>query len=118
MGCERLVSMLVDQELTPPETPCDVYLLMRGENSVARAQQLAEAIRDQMPRLQLVVHAGGGSFKSQMRKADKSGAQIAIILAEAEMAAGTVAVKYLRQQREQLEVSQAEIVTRLASLLQ
>ena len=91
---------------------------MRGDNSVARAQQLAESMRDAMPRLELVVHAGRGSFKSQMRKADKSGAQIAMILGESEMAAGTVAVKYLREQREQVEIAQAEIVSRLASLLE
>jgi histidyl-tRNA synthetase len=90
---------------------------MRGDNSVARAQQLAESIRDAMPGLILVVHAGAGSFKSQMRKADKSGARIAIILGEAELAAGTVAVKYLREQRDQVEIVQDEIVSRLASLL-
>ena len=94
-----------------------MYLLMRGENSVARAQQLAESMRDAMPRLNLVVHSGAGSFKSQMRKADKSGARIAIILGEAELAAGTVAVKYLREQRDQVEIAQAEIVSRLMSLL-
>jgi histidyl-tRNA synthetase len=118
MGCERLIAMLIDQQLAPAEADCDVYLLMRGEGSVARAQQLAEAIRDQMPRLKLVVHAGAGSFKSQMRKADKSGAQIAIILGESELAAGTVALKFLRQQRQQTEVPQAEVVTQLASLLE
>jgi histidyl-tRNA synthetase len=118
MGCERLISMLIDQQLAPTEADCDVYLLMRGEGSVARAQQLAEAIRDQMPRLKLVVHAGAGSFKSQMRKADKSGAQIAIILGESEMAAGNVALKFLRQQRQQEDVSQTEIVTQLGSLLE
>jgi len=117
MGCERLISMLIDQQLAPEEADCDVYLLMRGEGSVTRAQQLAEAIRDQMPRLKLVVHAGAGSFKSQMRKADKSGAKIAIILGESEMEAGTVALKFLRQQREQAQVSQTEIVTQLALLL-
>ncbi len=118
MGSERLISMLIDQQLAPAEADCDVYLLMRGTGSVARAQQLAESIRDQMPCLKLVVHAGAGSFKSQMRKADKSGAQIAIILGESEMAAGTVALKFLRQQRQQAEVLQAEIVTRLAALLE
>ena len=118
MGCERLVAMLVDQQLVPADPGCDVYLLMRGENSVARAQQLAESMRDQLPRLRLMVHAGGGSFKSQMRKADKSGAKIALILGETEIAAGTVAVKYLREQREQVEVAQADIVARMASLLQ
>jgi histidyl-tRNA synthetase len=117
MGCERLVSMLIDQDLTPAPASCDVYLLMRGDNSVARAQQLAETVRDAMPGLNLVVHAGAGSFKSQMRKADKSGAQIAIILGESELAAGTVSVKYLREQRDQVEIAQAEIVTRLGSLL-
>ena len=118
MGCERLVAMLVDQQLVPADPGCDVYLLMRGENSVARAQQLAESMRDQLPRLRLMVHAGGGSFKSQMRKADKSGARIALILGETEIAAGTVAVKYLREQREQVEVPQTDIVVRMASLLQ
>jgi histidyl-tRNA synthetase len=117
MGCERLVSMLIDQQLAPAPANCDVYLLMRGENSVARAQQLAESIRDAMPGLGLVVHAGAGSFKSQMRKADKSGAKIAIILGESELAAGTVAVKYLREQRDQVSIAQAEIVSCLASLL-
>jgi len=117
MGCERLVSMLVDQQLAPPPADCDVYLLMRGENSVARAQQLAESMRDAMPRLNLVVHAGAGSFKSQMRKADKSGARIAIILGESELSAGTVAVKYLREQRDQVEIAQTDIVSRLMSLL-
>ena len=118
MGCERLVAMLIDQQLAPAEQGCDVYLLMRGENSIARAQQIAESIRDEMPRLKLVVHAGAGSFKSQMRKADKSGARLAIILGEAEMEAGTLSVKDLRQQSDQLEIAQSEIGSRLASLLQ
>ena len=90
---------------------------MRGEGSIARAHQLGESLRDALPRLHLVVHAGGGSFKSQMRKADKSGARLAIILGEAEMAADTVAVKYLREQRDQVEIAQVDIVARLTSLL-
>ena len=117
MGSERLVSMLIDQGKARIESGCDIYLLMRGENSIARAQQLAESLRDQMPRLKLVVHAGAGSFKSQMRKADKSGASIALILGEAEIEAGTVAVKFLREDRPQEEILQSEVITRLASLL-
>jgi histidyl-tRNA synthetase len=117
MGCERLIAMLHDQGKADSESGCDVYLLMRGENSVARAQQIAESIRDQMPGLELVVHAGAGSFKSQMRKADKSGARIALILGESEIEAGTVAVKFLREDRAQAEISQSDVVTQLASLL-
>lgn len=117
MGCERLVSMIVDQDKVATEAGCDVYLIMRGENSIARAQQLAEMIRDHMPLLQLVVHAGGGSFKSQMRKADRSGARIALILGETEIEAGTIAVKFLREEKAQSEIMQADIVTQLAPLL-
>ncbi|MDH3446678.1 MAG: histidine--tRNA ligase [Gammaproteobacteria bacterium] len=117
MGCERLVSMLADQGRARGETGSDVYFVMRGANSVARAQQLAESLRDRLPRLELIVHAGGGSFKSQMRKADRSGARIALILAESEMEAGTVAVKFLREERPQEEVRQNEIATRLSSFL-
>jgi histidyl-tRNA synthetase len=117
MGCERLVSMLIDQGRARGESGCDVYLVMRGENSIARAQQLAESLRDQLPRLELVVHAGAGSFKSQMRKADRSGAKIALILGESELQAGTVAVKFLREDRPQEEILQNEINTRMTSLL-
>jgi histidyl-tRNA synthetase len=117
MGCERLVSMIVGQGRAAGDPGCDVYLVMRGENSVARAQQLAEAIRDHMPRLELIVHAGAGSFKSQMRKADKSGARVALILGEAEIEAGTIAVKFLREEKAQAEILQSEIVAQLASLL-
>lgn len=117
MGCERLVSMIVDQGKAATEAGCDVYLIMRGENSIARAQQLAETIRDHMPLLQLVVHAGGGSFKSQMRKADRSGARIALILGEAEIEAGTIAVKFLREEKAQSEIMQTDIVKQLAPLL-
>ena len=117
MGCERLVSMLIDQGRAHGEPGCDVYLAMRGENSVAHAQQMAESLRNQMPRVEMIVHAGGGSFKSQMRKADKSGARIALILGESEMAAATVAVKFLREDRPQEEIPQSEIGARLASLL-
>ena len=117
MGCERLVSMIVDQGGAASDPGCDVYLAMRGENCVARAQQIAEAIRDHMPRLELVVHAGAGSFKSQMRKADKSGARIALILGETEIEAGTIAVKFLREEKAQTDILQSDIVAQLASLL-
>jgi len=117
MGCERLISMLVDQGRAQQESGCDLYLAMRGENSVTCALKLSETLRDHMPGLEIVVHAGAGSFKSQMRKADKSGARIALILGESEIEAGTVALKFLREERAQEEISQSEIVTRLTLLL-
>ncbi len=117
MGCERLIAMLIDQGRAQSGDAADIYLAMRGEGSVALAQQLAENLREQMPRLGLVVHAGGGSFKSQMRKADKSGARVALILGEAEIEAGTIAVKYLREDKPQTEIAQVELAAHLASIL-
>lgn len=118
MGCERLIAMLIDQERAAGEAGCDVYLALRGADCAALGQRLAEEIRDRLPQLQLVVHAGGGSFKSQMRRADRSGARIALILGESEIEASSISIKFLRDAREQIEVSQAEVAQRLPSLLQ
>jgi histidyl-tRNA synthetase len=63
-----------------------------------------------LPNIRIETHCGGGSFKSQMKKADKSGAAIAIILGEDELASNTVQVKFLRQKRDQETVDQANIV--------
>ncbi len=117
MGCERLVAMLIDQGKARPARGCDVYLAMRGAGSTAAAQRLAESLRDRLPRLELVVHAGGGSFKSQMRKADRSGARVALILGEAELEAGTVGLKTLRDDAPQLEIAQGEIAATLDNLI-
>ena len=117
MGCERLISMLLDQGKAKTEHNCDVYLSMRGEETARIGQILAESLRDRLPQLNLTVHAGGGSFKSQMKKADKSGARLALILGESEIESGCVSVKFLREDRPQIEIMQAELAGRLAELL-
>jgi len=117
MGCERLISMLIDQARAPTMQGCDVYLVMRGDNTSPIGLKLAESLRDQLPKLNLQVQAGGGSFKSQMRKADKSGAQLALILGEAEVEAGTVSIKHLREEKEQMEFTRQEVGARLAEML-
>jgi histidyl-tRNA synthetase len=117
MGCERLISMLIDQEKAETENACDVYLVMRGAETVRVAHKMAESLRDQMPQLTMLVHSGGGSFKSQMRKADKSGAKIALILGESEIEASTVGVKLLREVDQQIEVSQSDLAANLAGML-
>ena len=116
MGCERLIAMLIDQGKAETGVSPSIYFAMRGDNSIALAQRFAEAMRDRMPRLEIVVHAGAGSFKSQMRKADKSGARIALILGEAEIEAGVVGIKYLREDRAQEEVPQADLIERIESI--
>ena len=104
LGMERILSLLESQQPQQIET-IDVYMVLLGESSEIKGLQLAESIREQVPSLKLIAHCGGGSIKSQMKKADKSGAEIAIILAEAELESQQVTVKYLREKKEQVTVS-------------
>jgi histidyl-tRNA synthetase len=79
--------------------------------------QLAESIRDQLPGVKMITHCGGGSVKSQMKKADKSGASIALIIAEDELSKKQVTVKYLRENKEQLNVSFDELVKFMSKIV-
>ncbi len=117
MGCERLVAMLQDQGRAECEQPCDVYLAMRGDNSSAIASRIGEGLRDTIPGLKLTLHAGAGSFKSQMRKADKSGARVVLILGESEIESGNIALKHLREDKPQLEIAQSEIAAQLVNFI-
>ncbi|MDV2079308.1 histidine--tRNA ligase [Marinobacter xestospongiae] len=119
MGLERLILLLETLNLVPEHVnnDVDVYVTAMGEGAVAPALVLAEQVRNGLPGRGVVSHCGGGSFKSQMKKADRSGAQVALILGENEVAAGTVAIKPLRSDGEQKEVAQADLVPALAELL-
>jgi histidyl-tRNA synthetase len=101
MGMERLVLLLAELGQQVPATAADVYVVAVGDDAVATALASAEALRDAMPGIRLVQNVGGGSFKSQMKKADKSGASVALIWGEDEVAAGRVTMKTLRGQSEQ-----------------
>ena len=116
MGLERLVAMLEDQQQVQAPVPNDIYLVMVGENTVSRGHSIAEKLRDEMPALRLVVHAGGGSFKSQMKKADKSNARLALILGESEIQDNSITIKFLRAEKPQLTIPQIELSSRLESL--
>ncbi|MEK9712120.1 MAG: His/Gly/Thr/Pro-type tRNA ligase C-terminal domain-containing protein, partial [Thalassolituus sp.] len=87
-----------------------LYLCAFGEAAELAGLGLAERLRDAIPGLRLLVNSGGGSFKSQMKKADKSGALFALLLGESEIEAGQVAVKDLRGGMEQQTIDQASLV--------
>jgi histidyl-tRNA synthetase len=109
MGLERLVSLLHDQAAVVEVSGPDVYLVTQGEPG-PQALVLAERLRDEVPGLQLVLNCGGGSMKSQMKKADRTGARYAVILGAEEIAQGTAVVKSLRDADEaQLTVAQADL---------
>lgn len=92
-----------------------VYLVAVGEAAQATALLVAEGLRDALPRLRLLCNCGGGSFKNQFKKADRSGAPLALILGEGEMERGAIGVKPLRGDGEQVEVPMAEVAAYLAA---
>ncbi|MCC4307350.1 histidine--tRNA ligase [Alcanivorax marinus] len=115
MGLERLVLLLEKQGQELPG-PVAIYITAMGEVQ-ARALTLAEHLRDALPGVGIQCHCGGGGFKSQMKKADRSGAGYALILGEDEVAAGQVTVKPLRGQDEQQQLNQNEVADWLAARL-
>ena len=119
MGVERLILMLETLSLVPDSVNdnADVYITAMGEHAVATAMSIGHTLRASFPDRVIVTHCGGGSFKSQMKKADRSGAQVAIILGENEIEAGTVSVKALRSDQPQQTVNQAELAETLIAML-
>ncbi len=95
MGVERLLALLEEGGFQPPAQVPSAYVLHMGEAATGMAWQVAEKLRDQ--RLDVILHCGGGSFKTQMKKADASGARYAIIIGEDEASAGEVSIKPLRE---------------------
>ena len=99
MGLDRL-ALLLEQSFVTSES-ADVFVVSMGEAARAQSLCVAEQLRDELASRKVVVHCGAGKFKAQLKKADVSGARLAIILGEDELAAGTVGVKMLREQGEQ-----------------
>jgi len=95
MGLERLIMLLDGMGVVPDSVAqqIDLYLVAVGDVA-GHGMRLAEELRSGLPNIRIETHCGGGSFKSQMKKADKSGAAIAIILGEDELASETVQVKF------------------------
>ncbi|MFP1678218.1 histidine--tRNA ligase [Alloalcanivorax sp. C16-2] len=115
MGLERLVLLLEKKGQELPG-PVAIYITAMG-NVQAQALALAERLRDALPGVGIQCHCGGGGFKSQMKKADRSGARYALILGEDEVAARQVAVKPLREQDEQQQLNEDEVADWLATRL-
>ncbi len=114
LGEERL-ALLLDAVGAVPDSVgrhLDAYLVAVGDVSTA-ALSLSEELRSQCPQLRLQNHCGGGSFKSQLKKADRSSADIALILGEDEAQVGRLTIKYLREKKDQVTVSIGEAVVLL-----
>ncbi len=103
MGVERLVTLLVAAGGVPAAAPPDVFVVVSGASCAARALEIVERLRNERPRLRVELNVGGGNFKAQFRRADKSGAPLALIVGEDELTRGVVAMKPLREQAGQSE---------------
>jgi len=120
IGLERLASLL---EGTQPAdslanaSEVDVYMVLMGEEAEMTGLQLADQLRTQLPISSVVTNCGGGSIKSQMKRADKSKARLAFILGEDELKNQNVTVKYMREKRDQATVSQSDVLTFLENYL-
>jgi histidyl-tRNA synthetase len=118
LGIERLVLMLTElDKVTNVRPQVDVYVVILGDDAQIAANQLAEQWRDQVPDIRLQCHCGGGNMKKQLKRADKSGAQIALILGDNEIAEQQVMVKYLRGQQEQQNLAFEQIPSLLTALI-
>jgi histidyl-tRNA synthetase len=110
MGLERIVLMLqtfrLDENL---ESVVDIYVTVMDESVELYAKQVSEKLRDALPQIKVMNHCGGGNFKKQMKRADQSGASVALIIGQDEMSSQAVAVKYLREQLPQETVSVKEL---------
>ena len=106
MGVERLLALLVSEAAPIPRPVPDVYLVHQGEAADRFAEQVAERLRD--GDVSVVLHCGGGGFKSQMKKADASGARFAIIVGDEEAQAEQVTVKPLREAAQQVRAGLGE----------
>ncbi|NEX17088.1 MAG: histidine--tRNA ligase [Halochromatium sp.] len=104
LGLERLLEL----SQTEPPASTDAYLIAVGEQASAAAMPIAEQIRDALPQLRLICHCGGGSFKSQFKRADRSGATVALVLGDDELAQQRIGIKPLRAPKGQDPQAKAE----------
>jgi len=112
IGVERMILLLAAGGSTAAASPL-AYVVHVGDAAAPLARRVAETLRDAGH--QVVVNAGGGSFKSQMKKADACGARYALIVGDDEAATGTVAIKPLRMQGEQKAVAERDVPAAFAA---
>lgn len=109
IGLERLLLLQAAVQGESVTSDADVFIAAVGEGTAAAGLLLAEALRDALPDLRVLVNCGGGSFKSQFKRADKSGARFALVLGEDEVKNGTISLKWLREEHEQQTLAQTDV---------
>ncbi len=118
MGVERLVALLQDLELlTNLDDNPHAYLMRLGEQAEIHGLALANRLRDAVPGLRLLTDCQGGAFKKQFKRADKSGAQVALVVGEDEISSGQVQLKPLRTTQDQQALDETALIQQLKQLI-
>jgi len=119
MGVERMILLLQEMQQEPAGLgqQADVYLAHMGDAATVRTMQLAEQLRTEISGLRLLWHCGGGSLKNQMKKADRCGAKLVLIMGEDELAQGQIQIKPLQGQGEQQSISLDQVSAYVAELI-
>ncbi|MFO7278000.1 MAG: histidine--tRNA ligase [Pseudomonadota bacterium] len=117
MGVERVVELLVQAGRAPARQAPDVYVVVSGELATKQGVVLTERLRDALPHRRIELNLGGGNFKTQFRRADRSGARLALIIGDDELGRGMVALKPLREESGQSECPIAEVASRIEAML-
>jgi histidyl-tRNA synthetase len=117
MGVERVVELLRQLPSQPQSAPADVYVVLNGERAALEGGRLVESLRDSLPHRRFELNLGGGNFKAQFRRADRSRAALALIIGEDELARGMVALKPLRLEAGQSECPMAQLPAQIEAAL-
>jgi|HigsolmetaAR201D_1030396.scaffolds.fasta_scaffold00326_5 histidyl-tRNA synthetase len=117
LGEERLIELIEVQHGAQPQEAPDVYFVISGTQAEAVGLTLAERLRDELPAVRIETHCGGGSFKSQMKRADQSGARFALVLGDSEAERQVVGLKSLRIEAPQVELAWADAAAELRKRL-
>ncbi len=117
MGMERVVSLLSQAGRLPAAPKPDVYVVLNGERAAAAGMGVVERLRNELPGRRFEINLGGGNFKTQFRRADRSAAPLAVILGDDELARGVAGMKPLRQETGQTECPIAELAKGIESTL-
>lgn len=116
LGLERLLSLLSGQGVHLTSDNPHAYLVMVGERAESVGPKLVEQSRDALSNLRIIANCGGGGFKAQLKRADRSGADLAIIVGNEEASVGSVIIKHLRSEQEQQTIAQAQLIPYLKSV--
>jgi histidyl-tRNA synthetase len=114
IGLERLAALMEAEELPAPASAPHAYLALIGETAERRGLKLAETLRDDLPGLRLLMNCGGGGVRAQLKRADRSGAEVVLVMGEDEIAHGTVGLKPLRREAPQQPIKVENLPRELA----